>query len=399
VKSNVEIQPVGQRPAGGGGAVRPPAAAPGTGPDVAAAVRELESALEGEVDASPVRLAQYTTDASNYRVPPRVVAMPRTEADVVAAVRIAARHGLPVTVRGGGTSCAGNAVGPGLVLDVSRHLNRIVHIDPEARTAVVQPGVVLADLQAAAAAHGLRFGPDPSTATRCTLGGMIGNNACGPHGLAYGRTADNVRRLRWLTGTGEVLELGAGRGAVDAVPGLERFVLENLETLRTEFGRFGRQISGYSLEHLLPENGRNLAAALAGTEGTCGIILEAELDLVPRSAAPALAVLGYPDMAAAADAVPSLLPHRPLALEGLDAALVETVRRSPAGGSMPALPAGQGWLMVEVGGATDAEAVAAAEAMVADAGALDAVVLPSGPEATRLWQVRADGAGCGTCRR
>ncbi|GAA3699501.1 FAD-binding and (Fe-S)-binding domain-containing protein [Arthrobacter ginkgonis] len=361
--------------------------------DIDAVVRELGEALEGEVDASPLRLAQYTTDASNYRVPPQVVAMPRTEADVVAAVRIAARHGLPVTVRGGGTSCAGNAVGPGLVLDVSRHLNRIISIDPEARTATVQPGVVLADLQAAAAAHGLRFGPDPSTATRCTLGGMIGNNACGPHGLAYGRTADNVRRLRWLTGTGEVLDLGAGRDSVDAVPGLEQFVLANLETIRTEFGRFGRQISGYSLEHLLPENGRNLAAALAGTEGTCGIILEAELDLVPRSAAPALAVLGYPDMASAADAVPALLPHRPLALEGLDAALVETVRRSPAGGSMPALPAGEGWLMVEVGGATNAEALAAAQAMVADAGALDAVVLPSGPDATRLWQIRADGAG------
>lgn len=361
--------------------------------DFDAVVRELAEALDCEVDASPVRLAQYTTDASNYRVPPRVVAMPRTEADVVAAVRIAAQHGLPVTVRGGGTSCAGNAVGPGLVLDVSRHLNRIISIDPEARTAVVQPGVVLSDLQAAAAAHGLRFGPDPSTATRCTLGGMIGNNACGPHGLAYGRTADNVRRLRWLTGTGQMLELGAGHEAVDAVPGLEKFVLANLETIRTEFGRFGRQISGYSLEHLLPENGRNLAAALAGTEGTCGIILEAELDLVPRSAAPALAVLGYPDMATAADAVPALLPHKPLALEGLDSALVEAVRRSPAGGSMPTLPAGEGWLMVEIAGATNAEAVAAAQAMVADAGTLDAVVLPSGPEATRLWQIRADGAG------
>ncbi|KAD3455946.1 FAD-binding protein [Arthrobacter yangruifuii] len=358
-----------------------------------AIVSELSAALEGEVDASPVRLAQYTSDASNYRVPPQVVAMPRTEQDAVSAVRIAARYGLPVTVRGGGTSCAGNAVGPGLVLDVSRYLNRIVSINPEARTAIVQPGVVLADLQAAAAVYGLRFGPDPSTSTRCTLGGMIGNNACGPHGLAYGRTADNVRRLRWLTGTGEVLDLGVGRDSMDAVPGLEQFMLANLGTIRTEFGRFGRQISGYSLEHLLPENGRNLAAALTGTEGTCGIILEAELDLVPRSAAPALAVLGYPDMASAADAVPALLRHRPLALEGLDAALVEVVRRSSSGESMPALPAGGGWLMVEVGGATDAEALAAAQAMVVDAGALEAVVLPSGREATRLWQIRADGAG------
>ncbi|NMR29140.1 FAD-binding and (Fe-S)-binding domain-containing protein [Crystallibacter degradans] len=361
--------------------------------NIEAVVRELEQALEGEVSADTGRLAQYSTDASNYRIPPQVVALPRGEDDVVAAVRIAAYHGLPVTVRGGGTSCSGNAVGPGLVLDVSRHMNRVVSIDPEARTAVVQPGVVLADLQTAAAAHGLRFGPDPSTATRCTLGGMIGNNACGPHGLAYGRTADNVRKLRWLTGTGEVLELTAGQDSLDAVPGLKDFVMANLGLIRTEFGRFGRQISGYSLEHLLPENGWNIPAALAGTEGTCGIILEAEVDLVPRSAAPALAVLGYPDMASAADAVPALLPHKPLALEGLDAALVETIRNSPRGATMPTLPKGNGWLMVEVGGADDAEALAAAQALVRDAGALDAVVLPSGPEAKRLWQVRSDGAG------
>lgn len=357
------------------------------------AVRELEQALTGEVSTSSVRLAQYTTDASNYRVPPQVVAMPRTEKDVIAAVRVAATHDLPVTVRGGGTSCAGNAVGPGLVLDLSRHLNQIVLIDPEARTAVVQPGVVLSELQEAAAPHGLRFGPDPSTASRATLGGMIGNNACGPHGLAYGRTADNIRRLRWLTGTGDVLELTAGQLTMDAVPGLKSFVMQNLEVMRTEFGRFGRQISGYSLEHLLPENGYNLPATLAGTEGTCGILLEAELELVPRSEAPALAVLGYPDMATAADAVPQILPHKPLALEGLDAALVETVRRSPAGGSMPSLPQGKGWLMVEIGGNDDGEAVAAAEALVADANALGSIVLPAGPEAARLWQIRADGAG------
>ncbi|MSR98565.1 FAD-binding oxidoreductase [Arthrobacter sp. BL-252-APC-1A] len=359
--------------------------------DLPALLAELRQALKGEVDGGPSRRAQYSSDASNYRIAPLAVVLPRDEDDVRAALKIAGRHQVPVTVRGGGTSCAGNAVGPGLVLDMSRSMNRIISIDPETRTAVVQPGVVLSDLQAAAAAFGLRFGPDPSTATRCTLGGMIGNNACGPHGLAYGRTADSVLGLRLLTGDGRVLELGAGRESFDQVPGLEQFVLARLETIRTEFGRFSRQISGYSLEHLLPENGRNLVAALTGTEGTCGIILEARLQLVQRSPAPALAVLGYPDMAAAADAVPGLLPHGPLALEGLDSALVESVRRS--GADLPDLPAGGGWLMAEVGGATESEAVASAQAMVRDGGALDAVVLPSGPEARKLWQVRADGAG------
>ncbi|GAA2143135.1 FAD-binding and (Fe-S)-binding domain-containing protein [Arthrobacter humicola] len=356
-------------------------------------VEELTAAIAGVVDSSTRRRAEYSTDASNYRVVPQVVVMPKTADDVVEAVRIARRHGLAVTGRGAGTSCAGNAVGPGLVLDFSRFMNRIISIDPENRTAVVQPGVVLSDLQRAAAVHGLRFGPDPSTATRCTIGGMIGNNACGPHGLSYGRTADNVHRLRWLTGSGHVVELGAGKDATARIPGLDEFITANLEVLRLEFGRFGRQISGYSLEHLLPENGANLAAALTGTEGTCGIILEAEVRLVPLAAASALAVLGYPDMPAAADAVPGLLPHRPLALEGLDAQLVDVVRNAKGEHAVPTMPAGNGWLMVEVGGATSEEAVAAAERMVLDAGAIDSLILPAGPEATRLWQIRADGAG------
>lgn len=361
--------------------------------NLTAAITELENVLEGDVDARPVRLAQYSTDASNYRVVPEVVVMPKHENDVIAAVKVATKYSLPVTVRGGGTSCAGNAVGPGMVLDVSKYMNQIISIDPHTRTAIVQPGVVLADLQKAAAVHGLRFGPDPSTATRCTIGGMIGNNACGPHGLAYGRTADNVRSLRWLSGTGEVLDIGSGKDALAPVPGLEPFVLANLATLRTEFGRFGRQISGYSLEHLLPENGWNLAAALTGTEGTCGIILSTEVALVPVSTAPALAVLGYPDMATAADDVTKILPFAPLALEGLDAAIVDTIRRSRLGATLPDLPRGRGWLMVEIAGETTEEAMAAANEMVKVSGALDSVVLPSGPQAKRLWQVRSDGAG------
>jgi FAD/FMN-containing dehydrogenase/Fe-S oxidoreductase len=357
------------------------------------AVRELRDSVKGIVDSSSRRLAEYSSDASNYRVLPKVVVMPKDEEDVLTAVRIARRHGLGITGRGGGTSCAGNAVGTGMVLDFSRFMNRIISIDPERRTAIVEPGVILSDLQAAAAVYGLRFGPDPSTATRCTLGGMIGNNACGPHGLAYGRTADNVLMMRWVTGSGEVLELGAGADAVAQVPGLEQFVQAHLEVLRTEFGRFGRQISGYSLEHLLPENGRNLAAALTGTEGTCGIILMAEIRLVELAPAPVLAIFGYPDMPSAADAVPALLPHRPLALEGLDAELVNVVRKSTAAGSVPDMPRGEGWLMVEVGGGTEEEALAAARAMVVDSGALDWVILPPGADAKRLWQIRADGAG------
>lgn len=354
---------------------------------------DLRVRLGGLVDDSSLTRALYSTDASNYRVVPQAVLMPKSKDDVVAAVDIARAHGIPVTVRGGGTSCAGNAVGPGLVIDFSRFMNRILSIDPASSTAVVEPGVVLSTLQNAALPFGLRFGPDPSTATRCTIGGMIGNNACGPHGLSYGRTADNVVSMTWLTGYGEIITAGSGTDALKTVPGLDSFVSENLAVLRTEFGRFGRQISGYSLEHLLPENGRNLAAALTGTEGSCGILLEATVRLVPRASAPALAVLGYHNMAAAADDVPNLLHFHPLALEGLDAQLVAVVRQSHGSGSIPTLPAGGGWLMAEVGGATSEKAVEAAQKLVAASSSADAVVLPAGLEATRLWQIRADGAG------
>jgi FAD/FMN-containing dehydrogenase/Fe-S oxidoreductase len=360
---------------------------------LAAFVAELGDRIDGTVDGSSLTRALYSTDASNYRVLPEVVVIPRSQRDVVVAVRAAMRRGMPVTVRGGGTSVAGNAVGPGMVLDFSRFMNQVVSIDPDTSTAVVQPGAVLSTIQDRARPFGLRFGPDPSTATRCTIGGMIGNNACGPHGLAYGRTADNVVSMTWLTGRGEVITVGSGRDALDAVPGLPQFVSENLALLRTEFGRFDRQISGYSLEHLLPENGSNLAAALTGTEGSCGILLEATVKLVPRQPAPALAVLGYADMATAADDVPALLPLRPLAMEGLDAQLIDVVRRSRRETSIPTLPAGGGWLMVEVGGATSAEAVEAARALVAASASTDAVVLPAGADADRLWRIRADGAG------
>jgi len=354
---------------------------------------QLTDKLDGDVNTTSLTRSIYSTDASNYRVVPDIVVLPRHDDDVVAAVNIARDYSLAVTARGGGTSCAGNSVGPGLVLDVSKYMNRVLHIDPENQTAVVQPGVVLADLQKALAPHALRFGPDPSTANRATIGGMIGNNACGPHGLSYGRTADNVVAMRWLTGNGEVVEVGSGPAALEEIAGLEPFMMSHLALLRTEFGRFNRQISGYSLEHLLPENNRNLAATLAGTEGTAGIILEATVKVVPQSAAPALAVLGYADMATAADDVVHLLPHKPLALEGLDAQLVDVIRRSKGDSGTPGLPEGGGWLMVEVDGSDTEDAMRRANALIADSSAIDSVVHSAGPEAIRLWQIRADGAG------
>lgn len=358
-------------------------------------VAALRSAVRGTVDDSSRRRAEYSTDASNYRVVPQVVVFPRDPDDVQAALAVARDAGAPVTARGAGTSVAGNSVGPGVVLDFSRHVNRILEVDPEARTARVEPGVVMAALQQAAAPHGLRFGPDPSTWTRATLGGMIGNNACGPRAVAYGRTADNVLALDLVDGTGRLIEARSGAGALDVVPGLADLVRGHLDLLRTELGRFGRQVSGYSLEHLLPEKGTDLAKALVGTEGTVGTLLEATVRLVPVSAAPVLVVLGYPDMPTAADAVPALLAHRPIAIEGMDARLVDVVRRVRGAAAVPDLPPGAGWLMVEVGGDTLDEALASAQALAADAGTTAVGLFPPGPQATAMWRIREDGAGLG----
>jgi FAD/FMN-containing dehydrogenase/Fe-S oxidoreductase len=357
--------------------------------DLAQALRE---AVKGGVDDSARRRAEYSSDASNYRVVPQVVVFPRDAEDILAAAEVSRQAGVPLTTRGAGTSIAGNAIGPGIVLDTSRHLGRVLDIDPQARTARVEPGAILGTLQAAARPHGLRFGPDPSTWSRATLGGMIGNNACGAHALAYGRTADNVVELDVIDGTGRRLIAGHG---LDPVPGLDALVADNLALLRTEFGRLRRQVSGYSLEHLLPENGAHLARALAGTEGTVVTILGATVRLVPVAEAHALAVLGYPDVAGAADAVPAVLAHHPLAIEGLDARMVDVVRRRKGSARVPGLPPGDAWLMVELGAQSPGEAVARAQAMADDAGPVASLVLPAGEQAAALWRIREDGAGLG----
>ena len=348
-----------------------------------------------EVDDSRRRRAEYSSDASIYRVAPTVVAFPRHVEEILAALDVARTMSVPLTMRGAGTSIAGNAIGSGIVLDTSRHLGRVLQIDPARRVATVEPGCVMATLQREAAVHGLRFGPDPSSWTRATLGGMIGNNACGPHALAFGKTAQNVETLDWVDGTGRRFTAGYGDWGYDSVPGLHELVTSRLGVIRTELGTFARQVSGYSLEHLLPENGSHLARALVGSEGTLGIVLGAELNLVQVPAAPTLVVLGYPDMATAADAVPALLRHRPLAIEGLDSRLVDLVRAHRGAARVPDLPAGKGWLMVEVGGQNAAQAESAARALAADAATTDTLVVPAGDQAVALWRIREDGAGLG----
>lgn len=351
-----------------------------------------------DVDASSGTRARYSSDAGLTRIPPLAVAFPRTPEQAIAAFDLARAHGVPLTARGGGTSCASNAIGPGLVLDFSRHMNRVISIDPEARTATVEPGCVGSTLQAAAAKHGLRFGPDPSSQNRATIAGMVANNACGPHATAWGRTSDNIVSLDCVDGRGRRFTATTGHDAtLSDVPGLASLIDSNLAPIRTELGRFKRQVSGYSLEHLTPEGGRNLAAMLTGTEGTLVLILSITVRLVPLPDAPVLAALGYRSMIEAADDVPALLTHSPLAVEGMDRRLVDVVRAHKGPGAVPALPDGEGWLLVEVGapGEDVTASLERARALCADSAAIDTVVYPPGAQASALWRIRADGAGLG----
>ncbi len=351
-----------------------------------------------DVDSSTGTRARYSSDAGLTRIPPLAVAFPRTPEQAIAAFDLARAHGVPLTARGGGTSCASNAIGPGLVLDFSRHMNRVISIDPEARTATVEPGCVGSTLQAAAAEYGLRFGPDPSSQNRATIAGMVANNACGPHATAWGRTSDNIVSLDCVDGRGRRFTATTGRdSALRDVPGLASLIDSNLAPIRTQLGRFKRQVSGYSLEHLTPEGGRNLAAMLAGTEGTLVLILSITVRLVPLPDAPVLAALGYHSMIEAADDVPALLAHSPLAVEGMDRRLVDVVRAHKGPGAVPALPEGEGWLLVEVGapGEDVTASLERARALCADSAAIDTVVYPPGAQASALWRIRADGAGLG----
>jgi FAD/FMN-containing dehydrogenase/Fe-S oxidoreductase len=345
----------------------------------------LRRAVRGEVGFDVTSRALTTMDASNYRRVPLGVVAPRDADDVAAVLEVCREHGVPVVARGGGTSIAGQATGTGVVLDFTRHMNRLVGLDPEARTAVVQPGLVLDRLQDAAAPHGLRFGPDPSTHSRCTLGGMIGNNSCGSHSVAWGTTADSVRELSVLTARGRRLRLG--REWAGAPEGLRDLVDGDLARLRTGFPDLPRRISGYALDALLPERGADVARSFCGSEGTLGVLTEAVVRLVESPRARALAVLGYADEAGAAQAAAGLLPLGPLTVEGMAVDLVPSTEGLPRGGA---------WLFVETGGDTEAEARARAEAVVRAADVVDALVVtdPAGQRA--LWRIREDASGTAT---
>ncbi|MGH9105689.1 MAG: FAD-binding and (Fe-S)-binding domain-containing protein [Acidimicrobiales bacterium] len=378
----------------------------------AALGQALAAAMRGQVRFDSTIRAAYSSDSSNYRQVPLGVVFPVDHEDVRAVARLAAEAGAALLARGGGTSLAGQCCNEAVVVDMSRHMRKIVDIDPARRQARAEPGVVLDELRRAAEHHGLTFGPDPATHAWCTLGGMVGNNSCGTHGLYAGKTADNVESLRVVLAGGEELEVGSYPGAA-----LERAIsagghlgrlLGGLRDLHTRYGalidqRFPdipRRVSGYNLDQLAPERGTGVARALVGTESTCAFTTEVTLRLVTSPPARCLVALGYPDVFAAAEAVPELLAHPLLALEGFDATLVEQMGAhglNQAG--VARLPAGKGWLLAELGGESDEEARSKAAELVAGLGPGVASRLVGDPGEQRLlWAVRESGLGATAIR-
>jgi len=373
--------------------------------------RALGERLDGEVRFGDGDRRLFAQDASHYRQVPVGVVMPRHADDLIAAVELCREHRAAILMRGGGTSLAGQACNVAVVIDCSKYMNRILELDPEARTARVQPGVVLDDLREAAEVHGLTFGPDPSTHAWCTLGGMIGNNACGVHSVMAGKTVDNVIAMDVLTPDGTRLTVGPTPD--DQLAELTRRddrvgrIYRELVALRDDCGELVRQrypdiprrVSGYNLDELLPERGFNVARALVGTEGTCVVILEATVRLVPSPPERTLALLGYPDEGAAGDAVPAILEHRPIGLEGMDHVLAENMRAKglePRG--LTLLPAGGAWLFVEFGADAKADADAAAakliERLTAGDGDWPTASIATDPaDMQSVWDARASGLG------
>ena len=370
----------------------------------------MRSAIAGEVRFDPATIAAYSTDASNYRQPPVGVVIPRTVDDVALAVEVCRHHEVPILNRGGGTSLAGQCCNHAVVIDTSKYLRAINWIDVGRRLASVQPGCVLDDLREATEREGLTFGPDPSTHDHCTLGGMIGNNACGVHAQMAGRTADNVHELEILTYDGlrmrvgptsdqeldDIVSAGGRRGEIYA--GLRHIRERYGDLIRERFPDIPRRVSGYTLEQLLPENGFNVARALVGSESTCVTVVEAVCNLVPSAPERVLVVLGYRDVFAAADDVPQVLTYDPIALEGIDRRLVENMeKKNLHAEDVSVLPEGDGWLMVQFGGDTREQAEERAHRLM-DAtkvqGSRCSVELYDDDRREQmLWDVRESGLG------
>jgi FAD/FMN-containing dehydrogenase/Fe-S oxidoreductase len=378
-----------------------------------AAARELEAklraTLRGEVHFDAASRALYATDASNYRQTPVGVVLPFDAADAEATIAACRDVGAAILPRGAGTSLAGQCCNVAVVLDFSKYMRRLVSLDPEQKRAVVEPGIVLDRVREAAEQHHLTFAPDPATHSRCTIGGMIGNNSCGTHSVMGGLTANNIRSLEVLLADGTRMSVGAttdeefaaiaarGDRRAQIYAGMRKIRDRYADEIRRRFPQIPRRVSGYNLDELLPERGFHVARALVGAEGTLVTVLSADLHLMHSPPCRRLAVLVFPDPFVAADAVPAVIAHAPIGLEGVDAVLIDFMRRKHlADEDLKLLPVGGAFLLAEFGAETREEAEAKAEGLLGVAASLPGK--PTGrvctpEEAVRVWHIRESALG------
>lgn len=387
------------------------------GVDVPKLVSELEKSISGEVRFDDGSRALYSTDASNYRQIPIGVVLPKTEADILMALQICRKYGAPVLSRGGGTSLAGQTCNVAVVMDMSKYYNQVLNIDADKKLVTVQPGIVLDEMRKATiSAVNQTFGPDPATHSRCTLGGMLGNNSCGVHSIAAefagygGRTSDNTEALSIATYDGIKMTVGktsdeeyeriqqeGGRKA-EIYKKLREFRDKYADLIREHFPNIPRRVSGYNLPALLPENGFDVAQALVGSEGTLVTILEATLKLYPEFNGKSLLVLGYPSLPETGYAVPEILKHKPIGLEGIDDYLIDFMRRKGLDiKNIPLLPPGSAWLLVEFGGnskeESDGKAKGLMEALQQQKNPPSMSLFDDPAQEAMLWKIREDGLG------
>lgn len=347
------------------------------GVDIRSLQSSLQSRVDGEVRFDDGSRAAYSTDSSNYRQVPIAVVVPHTIDAAVEAIAVCAEQDVPVLSRGGGTSLAGQCCNTAVVIDWTKYCNRLVSLDAEARRAVVEPGIILDILNAAAGEFGLMYGPKPATHSHCALGGMMGNNSCGSSAQAYGKTVDNIERLEILTYDGVRMWVGptsddeyermlsAGGRAADLYRGMRTLTDTYADEIRERFPHIPRRVSGYNLDSLLPENGFDVARALIGSESTLITILQAEITLVPVPAARTDVVFGFPSIEDAADAASFIAGHDPLTVEGMDGNLIAHERaKSERSPGLDLLPDGDGWLVVGMSGVDKDDSVARATALV-----------------------------------
>ncbi|MBV9746820.1 MAG: FAD-binding protein, partial [Acidobacteriia bacterium] len=302
--------------------------------------RELAERIEGEVRFDTISRALYSTDASVYQIQPLGVVLPKNREDILRAIEICRRFQCPITMRGGGTSQAGQAIGEGVLVDISKYYNRLLEMNPEERWARVEPGIVLDELNAQLAPHGLRFAPDISTASRATIGGMIANNSAGARSVLYGKTLDHVLETTVALSDASIAHFREiARGEARTGDTLEaacyetvlRLACQHADEIARRFPKIVRRVAGYNLDEFTQPNGPvNLSKIIVGSEGTLGVVLEAKLRLVPLPKAKAVMVIGFADLLEALAATPAILKHQPSAVEVMDKHILDNTRQNPA---------------------------------------------------------------------